>query len=126
MKNTHQKPPIFAGFSILSHLLRKSLILIAATSCVLAVSTFLAACGTDPQETQEPQNTQISTVPYSEAYEKLLAIDNAAQFDPAVLEAFAQWIDAKGDFLDTYPELWKLEQFDPFVQLTCYTPLSEN
>lgn len=61
------------------------------------------------------------------AYQKLLSLENADQFDPSVLEAFAQWIVAEEGFLETYPEKWELEELaNGTFGLTCFSPLSED
>ena len=84
-----------------------------------------------PVETTEPPaETTVQTEPSirdSEAYQKLLMVDKADQFDESVLEAFAQWIEEEKDFLDTYPEKWELERlYTGTVSLTCFTPMTED
>ena len=92
---------------------------LAVTVTILVICMLFAACGTDPLETQGP------TVPYSESYEKLLAINGADQYDPAVLEAFALWIDGQDGFLESYPDNWKLEKSGN-IWLTCYSPRTDG
>lgn len=79
-----------------------------------------------PAETTVPPTTEPS-IQDSAAYQKLLTVENADQFDEAVLEAFAHWIEGEEDFLETYPEKWEMEElYNGTVSLTCYTPLTED
>ena len=105
------------------HLSRKLLILIAAVVCILATGISLTACDSASVETQ---NTQPSTAPVSEAYQKLLTIEGAERYDPAALDALARWIDKEGGFIDRYPDKWKLEQFGSLFRLTCYSALRDD
>lgn len=79
-----------------------------------------------PPQTSEPEQTQ-PPVEDSPAYQKLLALYNADRFDPAVLEAFARWIDTQEGFLDTYTDGWMLQQYVPGrITLECYGPLTKD
>lgn len=77
-------------------------------------------------ETSEPTATEVS-IRDTAAYQKLLYLENADQFDASVLEAFAQWIEDEDGFLEAYPEKWELKKnARGTFSLTCYTPLSEE
>lgn len=84
-----------------------------------------------PTETSQPdQSAPPGTEPSirdSAAYQKLLTLWNADQFDPVVLEGFARWIENEEDFLETYPEKWKLKGYaEGGASLFCHSPLNED
>lgn len=79
-----------------------------------------------PTETEEPVRTKPS-IRDSAAYQKLLSLKNADQFDASVLEAFAQWIEDEEGFLEAYPEKWELKELtNGTIGLTCFSSLSED
>lgn len=95
---------------------------ISTTEPTIAETT----AATQPLKTSEPVQIETS-IRDSEAYQKLLSLENADQFDPEVLEAFAWWIESEEGFLETYPEKWELEELtNGTIDLTCYTPLTED
>lgn len=93
---------------------------------VSIVSTTEPSTAESTAQPTEPATTEPS-IQDSAAYQKLLTIENADQFDEEVLEAFARWIEGEEGFLETYPEKWELKEFyDGKIGLTCYTPLTED
>ncbi|MBR2048553.1 MAG: hypothetical protein IJ960_08155 [Oscillospiraceae bacterium] len=96
---------------------------IAAIAAALFCVTLLSACGPAPVETLE---TSLPALPVSGAYAKILALEGAEQYDPAVLEAFARRIEEEEGFLETYTEDWTLKQDGTIARLICVAPLTDD
>lgn len=95
------------------------------------VSTTVPTTTAPTEEPTEPPQTESTAVEPSiqdsAAYQKLLSLENADQFDASVLEAFAQWIENEKGFMKLYPEKWKLTEYaEGGADLTCHSPLSED
>lgn len=62
MKQFHRNRSGFTGFLNQRHILSNVLVIFAVLSCVLGVGSFLAACSSVPEETQEPTVTTEATL----------------------------------------------------------------